>query len=92
MGPDVALGERAVERVGERVQRRRRRPNDPLSAAEWGMRTPHEPYMVAGREGVDVEALADPASRPRSPMSRASAALKSCMVVTLTLAGSPSNT
>ena len=56
---DVALGERAVERVGKRVQAdvsvgmaaERRRMGDANAA---------QPHVVAGREGVNIEALADP--------------------------------
>ena len=56
---DVALGKRAVERVGKRVQAdvsvgmaaERRRMRDAKAA---------QPDMIAGREGVNIEALADP--------------------------------
>ena len=56
---DVAIGKGAIERVGKRVQAdvrvgmaaERRRMGDAKAA---------QPHMVAGREGVNIEALADP--------------------------------
>ena len=66
MGPDVALGQRAVERVGERVQRHVG-VRMTLERGGMGDANAAQPHMVAGGEGVDVEALADPRSRPRSP-------------------------
>ena len=58
MRADVALGQRAVDRVGERVQ------GDVgvgMAAERVGMGQAHpaEPDVVAVREGVDVETLAD---------------------------------
>ena len=59
MGPDVALGQRAIERVGERMQRHvgvrmtlERRGMGDANAAQ--------PYMVAGGKSMDVETLTDP--------------------------------
>ncbi len=59
MGADVALGERAIERVGERVQAD---VGVGMSAEPGGMGDADaaQPHRVAGRESVDVEALADP--------------------------------
>ena len=56
---DVALGQRAVERVGERVQAD---VGVGMAAERCRMRDANaaQPYVVAGREGVNVEALADP--------------------------------
>ncbi len=58
MRADVALAERAIERVGERVQRH-------VGVGMAGERAivrdadAAEPDVIAGREGVDVETLAD---------------------------------
>ena len=58
MGADVAFGERAVDRVGKRVQRDVR-----VGVAAQRLIMRHldaaKPDMVAGREGVDVEPLPD---------------------------------
>ena len=59
MGADVAVGQRPVDRVGERVQ------GDVgvrMAAESVGVGQAHaaQPDVVAGREGVHVEALADP--------------------------------
>ena len=66
---DVALGEGAIERVGERVERdvgvgMAAEPRD------VGDANAAEPHGVAGREGVDVEALADPRLARVSPETR----------------------
>ena len=90
MRADVAVRERAVNRVGERMQRDVR-VGMAAERLRMGNADPAQPDMIAGREGVDVEALAD-ARLARYAGIRASAARKSCMVVTLKLAGSPSNT
>ena len=56
---DVALGEGAVDRVGERMQ-----PDVGVGmAAErrgMGDANAAQPHVVAGRKGVNIEALADP--------------------------------
>ena len=71
MRADVAVGERAVDRVGERVQRDVR-----VGVAAERLRVRHadaaKPDMVAGREGVHVETLADAglARRAREPRFR----------------------
>ena len=68
MGADVALRQRAVDRVGERVQRDVR-----VRMAAQRMVVGHahaaEPHVIAGREGVNVEALTDArlARRAREP-------------------------
>ena len=56
---DVALGKRAVERVGERVQAD---VSVGMAAERRGMGDAKaaQPHMIAGREGVNIEALADP--------------------------------
>ena len=63
MGADVAVAERAVERVGERVQAD---VGVGMAGEALVVGNAHaaEPDVVAGREGVDVEALADRARRP----------------------------
>ena len=71
MWPDVALGERAVERVGERVQAD---VGVGMATERRGVRDANaaQPHVVAGREGVNVEALADPrlAQARREPRLR----------------------
>ena len=59
MCADVALGKRAVERVGKRVQAD---VSVGMAAERCGMGDANaaQPHVVAGREGVNVEALADP--------------------------------
>ena len=59
MGADVAVAERAVKRVGERVQAD---VGVGMASEAVVVRDAHaaEPDVIAGREGVDVEALADP--------------------------------
>ena len=91
MRADVALAERAVDRVGERVQRD---VGVRMALELLVVRDEHapEPDAVAGREGVNVEALADADLGRLRAISRASASRKSCMVVTFRLPGSPSNT
>ena len=56
---DVAFGERAVDRVGKRVQAD---VSVGMAAERGGVGDANaaQPHMVAGREGVNVEALADP--------------------------------
>ena len=58
MGADVAVAERAIDRVGERVQAD---VGVGMAGEARVVRNAHaaEPDVVAGREGVDVEALAD---------------------------------
>ncbi len=59
MGADVAVAERAVERVGKRVQ-----ADVGVGVAGQALVVRNaqaaEPDVIAGGEGVDVEALADP--------------------------------
>ena len=86
MGADVALGERAIERVGERVQadvgvgmsaERRRNGGCGRRTATSRRRARKRGRRSPGR----------PASRLSVAVSLASAASRSCMVVTLTLSG-----
>ena len=91
MRADVAVGERAVDRVGERVQRD---VGVGVAAERLRMRDADaaQPDMVAGREGVPSKPWPTRVSPAAPPASLASAARRSCIVVTLRFAGSPSKT
>ena len=56
---DIALGERAVDRVGKRVQAD---VSVGMAAERCGMGDANaaQPHVIAGRKGVNVETLADP--------------------------------
>ena len=62
---DVAFAERAVDRVGERVERR---VGVGVAGQPWRVRDAHaaEPDVIAGLERMDVEARAGPRFHPLS--------------------------
>ena len=90
MGADVAVAERAVDRVAQRVQHH---VGVGMAFELVAVRDFHaaEPHRVALGEGVDVETLAD-AHVVKLGASRSAAASRSLIVVTLKLSASPSNT
>ena len=55
---DVAVADGAEQRVGERVQRRRRRRSGPRGDACAGIFDPAQPDVIAGGEAVHVKARA----------------------------------